>query len=109
MTTHTQLEAVSILGALKRVLGVGTLFMTEYRAVGRPGRTRLCPKPDILFPSGRRRPRIQEFTATAFVVPPKVFQIGVGFQQSPGAGIFAEAGFCATACKANERVDRVGR
>jgi pimeloyl-ACP methyl ester carboxylesterase len=38
LTTHTQLGGGGgLLGALKRVAGGGTLFMTEYRAVGAAG------------------------------------------------------------------------
>src|ERR1700730_3358600 len=38
MTTHTQLGGGGgVLGALKRVAGGGTLFMTEYRAIGARG------------------------------------------------------------------------
>src|SRR6201998_2936329 len=38
MTTHTQFAGGGgIFGAIKRVAGGGSLFMTEYRAVGAPG------------------------------------------------------------------------
>src|ERR1700735_794527 len=38
MTTHTQMAGGGgFFGALKRVAGGGTLFMTEYRAWGAPG------------------------------------------------------------------------
>src|SRR6187402_990079 len=38
LTTHTQFAGGGgFLGVLKRVAGGGTLFMTEYRAMGAPG------------------------------------------------------------------------
>src|SRR5882724_5843359 len=38
MTTHTQMGGGGgFFGAIKRVAGGGSLFMTEYRAVGTPG------------------------------------------------------------------------
>ncbi len=38
MTTHTQFGGGGgIFGVLKRVAGGGSLFMTEYRAIGAPG------------------------------------------------------------------------
>ncbi len=38
MTTHTQFAGGGgIFGAIKRVAGGGSLFMTEYRAIGAPG------------------------------------------------------------------------
>jgi uncharacterized protein (AIM24 family) len=43
MTTHTQFAGGGgIFGVLKRVVGGGSLFMTEYRAIGVPGE---CPSP----------------------------------------------------------------
>src|ERR671923_2560342 len=45
MTTHTQFGGGGgIWGALKRVAGGGTLFMTEYRAVGAPGELAFATK-----------------------------------------------------------------
>src|SRR5438132_14334161 len=45
MTTHTQFGGGGgVLGALKRVVGGATLFMTEYRAVGRPGELAFAAK-----------------------------------------------------------------
>ena len=42
MTTHTQLGGGGgIFGAIRRVAGGGTLFMTEYRAMGMRGRVSL--------------------------------------------------------------------
>src|ERR1700753_2038406 len=38
MTTHTQMGGCGgFFGAIKRMAGGGSLFMTEYRAIGAPG------------------------------------------------------------------------
>src|SRR5580693_7043892 len=45
MTTHTQLGGGGgVFGVLRRVVGGGTLFMTEYRAVGAPGEVAFATK-----------------------------------------------------------------
>ena len=45
MTTHTQMGGGGgFFGAIKRVAGGGTLFMTEYRAVGSPGEVAFATK-----------------------------------------------------------------
>src|SRR5215467_11605540 len=45
MTTHTQMGGGGgLLGALKRVAGGGTLFMTEYRAAGAAGEVAFATK-----------------------------------------------------------------
>ena len=45
MTTHTQMGGGGgLFGVLKRVVGGGSLFMTEYRAVGYPGEVSFAAK-----------------------------------------------------------------
>src|SRR5438309_9453302 len=45
MTTHTQFGGGGgIFGVIKRVAGGGSLFMTEYRAVGGPGELAFATK-----------------------------------------------------------------
>jgi len=45
MTTHTQMGGGGgIWGAFKRVAGGGSLFMTEYRAIGAPGEVAFATK-----------------------------------------------------------------
>ena len=54
MQTHTQFGGGGgIFGALKRVAGGGSLFMTEYRAIGTPVRSPLRPE----FPGTSSRSR----------------------------------------------------
>ena len=58
MQTHTQFGGGGgFLGALKRVAGGGSLFMTEYRAMGCPRRDRLCDPGSGAHPAGPGRSR----------------------------------------------------
>jgi uncharacterized protein (AIM24 family) len=79
---------------LKRVAGGGSLFMTEYRAYGAPGVVSFATKvPGHIVP-------VEVGPGSEFLVhrhgflcaTPQV-SIGVGFQQSLGAGIFGGDGF----------------
>src|SRR3984885_1942027 len=94
MTTHTQLAGGGgFFGAIKRVVGGGTLFMTEYTAYGAPGEVAFATK----VPGHQYMiPRHGFLCAT-----PQV-NLGVGFQQSLGAGIFGGDGFLL------QKVDGVG-
>ncbi|GAC1359208.1 MAG: hypothetical protein NVSMB3_06640 [Acidobacteriaceae bacterium] len=95
MNTHTQMGGGGgIFGAIKRVAGGGTLFMTEYTALGAPGEIAFATKvPGHIVP-------IQvgggyEYFAHrhGFLCATPQVQLGVGFQQSLGAGIFGGDGF----------------
>jgi uncharacterized protein (AIM24 family) len=45
MTTHTQFAGGGgLFGVIKRVAGGGSIFMTEYRAIGAPGEVAFAPK-----------------------------------------------------------------
>jgi uncharacterized protein (TIGR00266 family) len=95
MTTHTQAGGGGgLFGVLKRVAGGGSLFMTEYRAYQYPGEVSFATKvPGHIVP-------LQVGAGAEFLVhrhgflcaTPQV-TIGVGFQQSLGAGIFGGNGF----------------
>jgi uncharacterized protein (TIGR00266 family) len=95
MTTHTQLGGGGgILGALKRVVGGGTLFMTEYRAMGRPGELAFATKlPGHIVPVEIGAGHEYMIHRHGFLCATPQVQIGVGFQQSLGAGIFGGSGF----------------
>jgi uncharacterized protein (TIGR00266 family) len=95
MTTHTQLGGGGgILGALKRVAGGGTLFMTEYRAVGAPGELAFATKlPGHIVPVEVGAGHEYMIHRHGFLCSTPHVQIGVGFQQSLGAGIFGGSGF----------------
>ena len=95
MTTHTQMGGGGgFFGALKRVAGGGTLFMTEYLAYQYPGEIAFATKvPGHILPievGGG-----QEFYVHrhGFLCSTPNIQLGVGFQQSLGAGIFGGDGF----------------
>ena len=80
-------------GALKRVVGGGTLFMTEYKAEGAPGSVAFATK----VPGSILHLPIQgsEYMIHrhGFLCGTNDIQLSVGFQQSLGAGIFGGDGF----------------
>jgi uncharacterized protein (TIGR00266 family) len=95
MTTHTQMGGGGgLMGVFRRVAGGGSLFMTEYRALGAAGEIAFATKvPGHILPvelSGG-----MEYMAHrhGFLCATPQVQIGVGFQQSLGAGIFGGDGF----------------
>ena len=95
MTTHTQLGGGGgIFGVLKRVAGGGTLFMTEYRAVGARGELAFATKvPGHILPVEIGQGREYMIHRHGFLCATSQVQISVGFQQSLGAGIFGGDGF----------------
>ena len=95
LTTHTQLGGGGgLLGALKRVAGGGTLFMTEYRAVGASGELAFATKlPGHIVPVEVGAGQEYMIQRHGFLCATPKIQIGVGFQQSLGAGIFGGEGF----------------
>ena len=95
MTTHTQMGGGGgLLGALKRVAGGGTLFMTEYRAVGGAGEVAFATKlPGHIVPVEVSPGHEYMIHRHGFLCATPQIQIGVGFQQSLGAGIFGGDGF----------------
>lgn len=95
MTTHTQLGGGGgLFGALKRVAGGGTLFMTEYRAVGGAGEVAFATKlPGHIVPVEVGPGHEYMIHRHGFLCATPQIQIGVGFQQSLGAGIFGGDGF----------------
>ena len=95
LTTHTQFGGGGgIFGAIKRVAGGGTLFMTEYRAVGGPGEVAFATKvPGHIVPIEVNPGHEYLVHRHGFLCATSQIQIGVGFQQSLGAGIFGGDGF----------------
>jgi uncharacterized protein (TIGR00266 family) len=95
MTTHTQMAGGGgLFGVLKRVAGGGTLFMTEYRAMGRPGELAFATKlPGHIVPVEVGAGHEYMIHRHGFLCATPQVQIGVGFQQSLGAGIFGGDGF----------------
>ncbi len=96
LTTHTQFGGGGgFLGIIKRVAGGGTLFMTEYRAQGSTGEIAFAAKvPGHILPLELRSGFDQYMIHRhGFLCGTPGVQLGVGFQQSLGAGIFGGDGF----------------
>jgi uncharacterized protein (TIGR00266 family) len=95
MTTHTQMGGGGgFFGALKRVAGGGSLFMTEYRAIGMPGEVAFAAKlPGHIVPIDVGPGREYMVHRHGFLCATPAIELTVGFQQSLGAGIFGGDGF----------------
>jgi uncharacterized protein (TIGR00266 family) len=95
MTTHTQFGGGGgIFGMLKRVAGGGSLFMTEYRAVGAAGEVAFATKlPGHIVPVEVSAGHEYMIHRHGFLCATPQIQISVAFQQSLGAGMFGGDGF----------------
>jgi uncharacterized protein (TIGR00266 family) len=95
MTTHTQMGGGGgFFGALKRVAAGGSLFMTEYRAVGYPGEVAFAAKmPGHIVPVDVGPGREYLVHRHGFLCATPAIELTLGFQQSLGAGIFGGDGF----------------
>ena len=95
MTTHTQLAGGGgLFGVLKRVAGGGSIFMTEYRAMGTAGEVAFATKlPGHIVPVEISPGHEYMIHRHGFLCATPQIQISVGFQQSLGAGIFGGSGF----------------
>ena len=95
LTTHTQFAGGGgLFGVLKRVAGGGSLFMTEYRAIGAPGMVSFATKlPGHIVPIEVGAGHEYMIHRHGFLCGTPQIQISVGFQQSLGAGIFGGSGF----------------
>ncbi len=95
MTTHTQMMGGGgFFGAFKRVVGGGSLFMTEYTAQGYPGEVGFATKiPGHILPIEIGPGHEFLIHRHGFLCATPQVQLGVGFQQSLGAGIFGGDGF----------------
>ena len=95
MTTHTQFGGGGgIFGVLKRVAGGGSLFMTEYRAMGVAGGISFATKlPGHIVPIEVGGGQEYLIHRHGFLCATPQIQLSVGFQQSLGAGIFGGDGF----------------
>ncbi len=96
MHTHTQAAGGGgFLGAIKRMAGGGTLFMTEYTAQGYPGEIAFATKvPGHIVPLELHGDG-QEYMVhrRGFLCGTAGIALGFAFQQSLGAGIFGGDGF----------------
>lgn len=95
LTTHTQFGGGGgLFGVLKRVAGGGSIFMTEYRAIGAAGELAFATKlPGHIVPVEVGPGHEFMIHRHGFLCATPQIQVGVGFQQSLGAGIFGGDGF----------------
>jgi uncharacterized protein (AIM24 family) len=95
MTTHTQMAGGGgFFGAIRRVAGGGSLFMTEYRALGAAGELAFATRvPGHIMPLPVGNGNEYLVHRHGFLCATPEVQLGVGFQQSLGAGIFGGDGF----------------
>ena len=95
LTTHTQYAGGGgVMGVIKRVAGGGSLFMTEYRAIGAPGSISFAAKlPGHIMPVEVSASSEYMIHRHGFLCGTPQIQISVGFQQSLGAGLFGGEGF----------------
>ena len=95
MRTHTQMAGGGgLFGALKRVAGGGSLFMTEYRSMGAPGEVAFAARmPGHIVPVTLAPGSEYLIHRHGFLCATEQVTLGVGFQQSLGAGIFGGDGF----------------
>ncbi len=95
MATHTQMGGGGgLLGVFKRVAGGGSMFMTEYRAWQYPGEVAFATKvPGHIVPVQLGQGQDYMVHRHGFLCATPQVTIGVGFQQSLGAGIFGGDGF----------------
>jgi uncharacterized protein (TIGR00266 family) len=95
MTTHTQFAGGGgLFGVLKRVAGGGSIFMTEYRAIGAAGELAFAAKlPGHIVAVEVAPGRDFMIHRHGFLSATPQIQISVGFQQALGAGIFGGDGF----------------
>src|SRR5213592_3252205 len=95
MTTHTQFAGGGgLFGVMKRVAGGGSIFMTEYRAIGAAGEVAFATKlPGHIVPVEISPGHEYMIHRHGFLCATPQIQISVGFQQSLGAGIFGGSGF----------------
>lgn len=95
MTTHTQMGGGGgLFGMFKRVAGGGSLFMTEYRAMQATGEVAFATKvPGHIVPVPVSPGSEYLVHRHGFLCATPQVTLGLGFQQSLGAGIFGGSGF----------------
>jgi uncharacterized protein (TIGR00266 family) len=95
LRTSTQLAGGGgLFGAFKRVVGGGSLFMTEYGAAGAPGMVAFATKvPGQILPVEVDAGHEYLIHRGGFVCATPGVQLSVGFQRRLGAGVFGGDGF----------------
>jgi uncharacterized protein (TIGR00266 family) len=95
MQTSTQMGGGGgVFGAFKRMASGGTLFMTEYKAEGKPGTVAFATKvPGTILAVDVTPGKTHMIHRHGFLCATPGAELTIGFQQSLGAGIFGGAGF----------------
>lgn len=95
LRTSTQLGGGGgIFGVLKRAVGGGTLFMTEYRAEGAAGLVAFATKvPGQILPVQVQPGQTYLVHRHGFLCATLGIELSAGFQRTLGAGIFGGNGF----------------
>jgi uncharacterized protein (TIGR00266 family) len=93
-TTTNAAGGGGLFGALKRVVGGGSLFMTEYHAEGAAGTVAFATKlPGHIVPIDVAAGQVYMIHRHGFLCGTPGIELGVGFQQTLGAGVFGGSGF----------------
>ncbi|GAC1366520.1 MAG: hypothetical protein NVSMB32_10910 [Actinomycetota bacterium] len=95
MTTSTKAAgSKGLFGVMKRALGGGSLFMTEYRAEGGPGMVAFATKvPGLILPIEVGNGREYMVHHHGYLCGTPDVELTIGFQQTLGAGLFGGEGF----------------
>jgi uncharacterized protein (TIGR00266 family) len=95
MTTHTQFAGGGgMFGAIKRTMGGGSLFMTEYKGARNGGLVGFATKlPGTILPVDVSQGRGYLIHRHGFLCGTSQIELGAGVQRKLGAGIFGGEGF----------------
>ena len=94
LQTTTGASSGGLGGLFKRVVGGGSIFMTRYTASGAPGLVAFATKmPGHILPVEVSPQAAYMVHRHGFLCGTEGVELGVGLQQSLGAGIFGGSGF----------------
>ena len=94
LSTVVQHGGGGFFGAIKRIAGGGSLFVTRYKAEGAPGTVAFAAKvPGHIVPVTVSPSETYLVHRSGFLCGTPEVELTIGFQQSLGAGIFGGDGF----------------
>jgi len=94
LSTVIQHGGGGLFGAIKRIAGGGSIFMTQYKAEGAQGMVAFAAKvPGHIIPVTVSATETYLVHRSGFLCGTPQIELTVGFQQSLGAGIFGGDGF----------------
>lgn len=86
--------AKGVFGAMKRVVGGGSFFMTEYTAEGAPGMVAFATRvPGQILPIEVQPGTEYMIHRSGYLCGVPTVELSIGFQQKLGAGLFGGEGF----------------